>query len=70
VFSWASNKPQIADTHRVPAEKTRAAAWVADGYVHQRPWASIAVGAGAGLLLGLLLARRWVQVRHRPQCRL
>ena len=51
-------KTQIAETHRVLTEKTRAAARATDVYVHERPWESIAVGAGVGLLLGLLLARR------------
>jgi ElaB/YqjD/DUF883 family membrane-anchored ribosome-binding protein len=51
-------KMQIADTHRALTEKARTAARLADSYVHERPWASIAGGAGAGLLLGLSLARR------------
>jgi len=51
-------KAQIAETQRVLTEKTRAAARATDVYVHERPWESIAVGAGVGLLLGVLLARR------------
>ncbi len=51
-------KTQIAEAHRVLDEKTRAAARATDAYVHERPWESIAVGAGVGLLVGLLLARR------------
>jgi ElaB/YqjD/DUF883 family membrane-anchored ribosome-binding protein len=51
-------KTQIADTHRALTEKARTAARLTDGYVHERPWTSIAVGASAGLLLGLFLARR------------
>jgi ElaB/YqjD/DUF883 family membrane-anchored ribosome-binding protein len=49
---------QIIETQRALTEKTRAAARATDLYVHERPWESIAVGAGAGLLLGLLVARR------------
>ncbi|MEQ4531095.1 MAG: stress response protein ElaB [Mixta sp.] len=30
----------------------------ADDYVHEKPWQGIGVGAAAGLILGLLLARR------------
>ncbi|MGD8105426.1 stress response protein ElaB [Pantoea sp. FN0302] len=30
----------------------------ADGYVHEKPWQGIGIGAAAGLILGLLLARR------------
>jgi ElaB/YqjD/DUF883 family membrane-anchored ribosome-binding protein len=49
---------QVAEvTHRVLAEKTRAAARATDTYVHEKPWESIAMGVGVGLLLGLLLAR-------------
>lgn len=29
-----------------------------DDYVHENPWTSIAVGAGVGLILGLLIGRR------------
>ncbi len=31
---------------------------VTDGYVRDHPWESVAVGAGIGLLLGLLIGRR------------
>jgi ElaB/YqjD/DUF883 family membrane-anchored ribosome-binding protein len=49
---------QVAETQRVLAEKTRAAARATDTYVHEKPWESIAMGAGVGLLLGLLISRR------------
>ena len=49
---------QAAEAGRVAAEKTRAAARATDAYVHEKPWESIAMGVGVGLLLGLLLARR------------
>jgi len=52
-----ATKAQIADAHRALSEKARTAARATDGYVHERPWTSIAVGAGSGLVLGLLLAR-------------
>lgn len=51
-------KAQAAEAHRVLAEKTRAAVRATDVYVHEKPWKSVAVGAGVGLLLGLVLARR------------
>jgi ElaB/YqjD/DUF883 family membrane-anchored ribosome-binding protein len=51
-------KAQVAETRLVLADKTRAAARATDTYVHKKPWESIAVGAGVGLLLGLLIARR------------
>ena len=51
-------RAQVAEAHRVLAEKTRAVARATDTYVHGKPWESIAIGAGVGLLLGLLVARR------------
>jgi len=39
-------------------EKAKAAGHVADDYVHDHPWRSVAVGAGVGLLVGLLIGRR------------
>ena len=40
------------------SEKARAAGHAADDYVHDHPWQSIAIGAGVGLLVGLLIGRR------------
>ena len=51
-------RAQVAETRLVLADKTRAAVRATDTYVHEKPWESIAVGAGVGLLLGLLIARR------------
>ena len=39
-------------------DKTKAAARTTDEYVHENPWASIAVGGAVGLMIGWLLARR------------
>ena len=39
-------------------DSARQAGRSADGYVRSHPWEAVAVGAGVGLLLGLLLARR------------
>jgi ElaB/YqjD/DUF883 family membrane-anchored ribosome-binding protein len=38
--------------------RTRAAGHATDEWVHQNPWSSIGLGAGIGLLVGFLLARR------------
>jgi len=40
------------------SEKAKAAGHVADDYVHEHPWKSVAVGAGVGLVVGLLIGRR------------
>ena len=39
-------------------ERVTAAAHQADQYVHQNPWQSIAIAAGVGALVGILIARR------------
>ena len=38
--------------------RARQVAYKADDYVHEKPWQGIGEGAAAGLVLGLLLARR------------
>jgi len=37
---------------------TRHAAQATDGFVHERPWQAIGIGAALGLMAGFLLARR------------
>lgn len=39
-------------------ERGRQAARVTDDYVHERPWQAATIAGVAGLLLGLLIARR------------
>lgn len=39
-------------------ERTREAAKATDEYVHENPWKAVGVGAAAGLLIGMLIARR------------
>lgn len=36
----------------------RRATRATDSYVHSHPWESVGIGAGIGLLLGMLIARR------------
>ena len=38
--------------------RAKKAAYRADDYVHEKPWQGIGIGAAAGLVFGLLLARR------------
>jgi len=40
------------------ADRTRQAAKATDGFVHERPWQAIGIGAALGLLLGFVIARR------------
>jgi ElaB/YqjD/DUF883 family membrane-anchored ribosome-binding protein len=39
-------------------EKAKAVANTTDDYVRKNPWTSVGIGAGVGVLLGMLLARR------------
>lgn len=39
-------------------EKAKAAGHATDDYVHDHPWRAVAVGAGVGLVIGLLIGRR------------
>lgn len=50
-----SRVSQASDTYYLRAKQ---AVYRADDYVHEKPWQGIGVGAAAGLVLGLLLARR------------
>jgi ElaB/YqjD/DUF883 family membrane-anchored ribosome-binding protein len=53
---------RLRSLQHVATEKTRAAARVTDKYVHENPWQSIGIAAGAtaviGVVIGLLLNRR------------
>lgn len=42
----------------VAVEKGKVAAKQTDEFVHAHPWQSVAISAGVGLLVGLLIARK------------
>jgi ElaB/YqjD/DUF883 family membrane-anchored ribosome-binding protein len=42
----------------VALEKGKEAAKSTDQFVHEKPWQAVAISAGVGLLVGLLLSRR------------
>jgi ElaB/YqjD/DUF883 family membrane-anchored ribosome-binding protein len=48
----------LAELQGTAAETARATARVADDFVHEHPWRSVAIGAGVGLIVGLLIGRR------------
>lgn len=56
VLDTALNKAQ--DAHSVAFEAGKDMAFSADDYVHQNPWKAVAVSAGVGVLIGMLLVRR------------
>ena len=50
-------KVRIAELQAVAVAKARAAGQATDAYVHANPWQAVAIGALAGLVLGLLVSR-------------
>lgn len=46
----AAEKTAVAKARKIAADS--------DHYVHENPWTAIGVGAGIGLLLGLLIGRK------------
>lgn len=54
----AQSKQGLLDLQHAATEKAKAAGHAADDYVHENPWRSVAIGAGAGLIVGLLIGRR------------
>jgi ElaB/YqjD/DUF883 family membrane-anchored ribosome-binding protein len=53
-----SARDRIGSIEQAVIDSARQAGKSADGYVRSHTWESIAIGAGVGLLLGLLIARR------------
>ncbi len=51
-------KSRMAEADAALMERTRQAAKVTDQYVHENPWQSIGVAACAGIVVGMLIARR------------
>ena len=51
-------KARLADIEQQALERARAFAGDADEYVRGNPWQAVAIAAGAGLLIGLLMSRR------------
>lgn len=56
VLDTALNRAQ--DAQSVALEAGKDMAFTADDYVHQNPWTAVAVSAGVGVLIGMLIVRR------------
>ena len=56
--SLASAKVKLSEAERAVLEQTKKAAKATDEYVHEHPWNAVAIAAGIGLILGLLISRR------------
>ena len=51
-------RAKLADADAAIRDKAREAARATDDYVHENPWRSLGIAAGAGLVVGLLIGRR------------
>jgi len=51
-------KARLAGVEEQALERARVLAGDADQYVRGNPWQAVAIAAGAGLLIGLLMSRR------------
>lgn len=56
--SLAGAREELSAFERTVTDSARRAGRATDGYVRNHPWESIAVGAGIGVVLGLLIGRR------------
>ncbi|MCL4184483.1 MAG: DUF883 family protein [Burkholderiaceae bacterium] len=56
--SLSAAKAGLSDAEQAVLERARRTARETDEYVHDHPWTAVGIGAGIGLLLGLLIARR------------
>jgi ElaB/YqjD/DUF883 family membrane-anchored ribosome-binding protein len=54
----AESKDKLLNLQTSATEKAKEIGHKADDYVHDNPWQSIAIGAGLGLVVGLLMGRR------------
>lgn len=54
----AGAKESIAVIEGQLVDKAKAVAEGADEFVHRKPWESVGIAAGLGLLIGLLISRR------------
>lgn len=51
-------KVKLAEAEEAVLDQTKQAARAADEYVHEHPWRAVGIGAGVGLIIGLLIGRR------------
>lgn len=54
----AQAKDSLVSLQAAATEKAKAAGHAADEYVHEHPWKSVAIGAGIGVIVGMLIGRR------------
>jgi len=49
---------KVQDMQTAVVETSREVAGTADDYVRENPWRAVAISAGVGLLVGMLIARK------------
>lgn len=49
---------KLAEAEDVVLDEAKQAARAADEFVHEHPWKAVGIGAGVGLIIGLLIGRR------------
>lgn len=54
----AQSKDSLLSLQEMATDRAKAVGRVADDYVHDHPWQSVAIGAGIGVIVGLLIGRR------------
>jgi len=50
-------KARLAAAEAAVVAKTKQAANATDEYVHENPWKAVGIGAGIGLIIGMLISR-------------
>ena len=53
----AAAKARLSAAEEAVVAKTRLAARATDEYVHENPWKAVGIGAGVGLIVGMLISR-------------
>lgn len=51
-------KSDLSHLQAAALDQAKQAAKATDDFVHDRPWTSVGIAAGVGLLVGMLIARR------------
>ena len=53
----AAAKVRLSAAEEAVVAKTKQAARATDEYVHEHPWKAVGIGAGIGLIVGMLISR-------------
>jgi len=56
--SLKAARGELEEVEKALMDRARRAGHATDSYVREHPWESVGIGAGIGLLLGMLIARR------------